>query len=81
MDPQITQPNQPQGQFQQQQPAQLSQYESHFIAISNSIDANFLLKGMEYRMIKWRMKQLLQKAYDEKKTLPDFNQIPISNFI
>lgn len=72
-------------QKQQQQhqtaPPQPSPYDKTYISSKNALDSSFILKGMKYRGIKWKLEQDLLSKYNKRMPLPDYNKIAISDLI
>ena len=75
------QKQQQQQQQQQTAPPQPSPYDKTYISSKNALDSSFILKGMKYRGIKWKLEQDLLSKYNKRMPLPDYNKIAISDLI
>ena len=64
-----------------QAPPQLSPYDKMYISSKNALDSSFVLKGMKFRGVKWKLEQDLINKYNKQMPLPDYSKIAISDLV
>jgi hypothetical protein len=72
-------PQKPQ-QMAPQQP-KLTPYDQLYIKSKNALDSDFILKGLEYRMVKWRLERDLLEKYNRRQVLPDYTKLSVRNLV